>query len=291
LFADKNKIYRSTDNLTNVTEITPLDIAGDPFVATIDSYAMFTNPTEFTIGSTNILMWGTYSVNALTEYININAWCTINEGANIKSVYKAGVTNPPNLAARHIHGIEYNPNNSKVWMWTGDGTDECNIIEGTYTEIGDSWAWAKLLGDNDGGSAATTNSTFYKIGTIRFSGTDVYWVSDSNNGARRGIYKCPYADIADTTKYINIFRGYSQFLNLSEDLNIVTIDNTATIIISNDSGLSYKYLRLYGIPLTTLFYIISKKDTNGYYYIIIKESTEVYGDEYKSKVLKVKLKE
>ncbi len=188
------KIYYSTDNLVNVTECTVLDVSGNPYSpVNANCYMWATSPIYHTIGTKDMLAWANYNV------LNKNSiWYSTDYGVTIKQAYLDGTTDPPNIDADNIHGIAYTGADKKFWIWHGDGTDKCAVIEGTYDDVADTWAWVKIAGDNDGGSSALSNYTYYKIGGFIFDSGYVYWVSDSDNPVRKKIYRCLRADFGVT---------------------------------------------------------------------------------------------
>lgn len=290
------KLYLSTDNLATINEVIPKDIAGNNFTPTsTDNYLMTFVPCKATVGTKTVVAFSNYSINAATEYININVWYTTDSGVTVKSCYLANTTVAPAspLPAKHSHGIFFNPNNSKFWQFTGDGTDECNIIEGTYNDITDAWSWNKLYGDNDGGSTADTNKTFYKISGFHFIGDDVLWTSDSNDDNRRGIFKCAYTDFNNSANYVKILKTAAQcgYSHISGTEYIGSEMAYSRLITSKDL-VSFVKSKIYTINANVLAGFITTFgiDSNGWFIVTIYETAESASDVFNGRVLKVKIK-
>lgn len=196
--------------------------------------------------------------------------------------------------SRHIHQVIFNPNNNTIWIQTGDGTDDCWIIEGTYDPELDTWSFAIVEGDNDGGSATHVNNTWYKISGIVFNGSDIYWSSDSDNSARRTIIKCAYADFGDYTKYEKVFNSSTQSTMASYFTGFGFIarevSNYGKIIYSDDLT-QFSTTQLYSIlnRSTTGVMITPMGIIDGWVYCHIYLSTETYYNWYLGNCIRIKL--
>jgi len=292
--ASDQHIYLSQDNLSTIAEVVPKGIDGNNFTpSTYDNFFASVIPTEFTIGAKTFICWGNYSAIAGTEFDNINIWCTDDNFVTLKSIYKAGIT-APGVTSRHIHQVIFNPNNNTIWIQTGDGTDDCWIIEGTYDPELDTWSFAIVEGDNDGGSATHVNNTWYKISGIVFNGSDIYWSSDSDNSARRTIIKCAYADFGDYTKYEKVFNSSTQSTMASYFTGFGFIarevSNYGKIIYSDDLT-QFSTTQLYSIlnRSTTGVMITPMGIIDGWVYCHIYLSTETYYNWYLGNCIRIKL--
>jgi len=288
LIGTPTKLYLSTDNLATINEVVPKDIAGNNFTpATTDNYLMPLIPTKGVVGTKTVVAFSNYSINAASEYININVWYTTDSGATIKSCYLANTTIAPASAvpARHSHGVHFNPNDSTFWFTSGDGTDECNIIEGTYNDIADTWAWSKLYGDS--------NNTFYKLSGINFIGSDMFWASDSNDMSRRGIYKSAYVGFNNTANYVNILRTYYQCgYCLINGIQLIAAELAYARLITSNDLLSFVRTNLYSLISAITGNLLASigVDSNGWIIVQILELTEPMSSVFNGRVLKVKLK-
>jgi len=278
LIASYDGIIRvSTDNLQSWQTPTVLDINGNPFVVTTNCFQpmLFATVEEVNNEDINLMIWGCYSNNSGTAYYNINIFYTLDRGLTIKSCYKAGVTNPPNLPARHMHALKYREEEDAFWMATGDSSltqAEINWIKGVYDWENDTWSWSYIIGDPVG------STTDYKTVGFMFDEINgyVYFAGDSTNGTTsRGLLKCPISSISKNN-FVKVldFNGHtSGFINEGDIIiygaNIEMYQIYNKLIIGKD-GFDSKYFTtyLYGSN-NTLFmcHDSTRKDDNGYFLI------------------------
>jgi hypothetical protein len=272
IIASANKIYLSTNNLTSFAEVVPTGIDGNPFVATADCYQPLHKINSFVIGGVEMLIWGAYSINVATANININVFYSIDSGATIKSCYKEGVTDPPNLQAQHIHAVTYNTYDNSFWMSTGDNnnpaTGESNWIKGEYDWDNDTWAWSKIAGDLDG-------ACNWKSLGFAFDAANVY-VGDDNNkvpALRPGFWSIPYASITDTGTITRVFAakyaaGHDALFKLPYIIGSGFSQALNPVIITSVSGITgMTGHRLYAYPTSYLGNVSCMDKNNAGWYI------------------------
>ena len=300
-FASKNKFYRSINNLSSVVEITPKDVTGTDYVASLgDNYAQLVIDNYVDISGTEVVVWGAYDGRANATNTDINAWYTKDDFANVKSLCEMGVSDPPLLSARHIHSVNYYATGNYFVIQTGDGTGTCNWIKAEYNLGTDTWTLSKLAGDDEAPSSNFSNYTFYKTVGMAFVGSNVFWGSDSNDPAKNGIWKVPIANIATKGSYVQAFPfPYvgRQAIGLLYDGDIIanSIGVGGYISISKDDGVNFKAGRVYGSPVfinatNGSLFNIHPKDAGGWYLMQIWDSTEDISTQYGGVSLLVKVK-
>lgn len=268
LIAGVTKLYLSTDNLTSFTEITAIGIDGNPYSPTNYCFSVVTPSQPVEVDGQEILVWGCYRTLVNYGDTDINVWYSVDNGATVKSAYKAGVTNPPNLPARHIHYVAYRQSDDSFWVTTGDnflgGETESNILKGNYDWDLDSWTWEKLYGD-----AAAGNT--YKIISVNFYNDSVL-VGDDNTSsiAKRGLWVCPIADLASSANFSVVFSGLQDGADSKmigdEILGRLGFGRNQKVLASSNGGptgiVGNKLSG--GGDIRNFYYIIDKVD-NGWY--------------------------
>jgi len=277
LFATDRKIYLSDDNLATYSEVPVTGIDGNPFVQGT-KYNCFrsTGYNIVDIDGSEILVWGNYTNHSSTRYIDVNVWYTVDNGASVKSCYKANTTGTPvdALAAKHIHAVNYDSIGERFIIQTGDGTDECNWISGVYNWGTDTWVWTKIAGDNDGSSTTYGNGTWYKTTGMFFYGGYAYWGSDSSLAARQGIIRVAYADLVDSSKYEVIYKHSETVVSFYAENNYMIGTGLGKKVIVSNTGESFKLFELVGGNDVRAYYNIINRNTDGYFRLDLSEVTE-----------------
>jgi hypothetical protein len=282
-FASGDKIYRSIDNLTTVTEIGPTGSDGNPYVPVAnENYSQVGCSSFMDEAVGDPIFWGNYSNAAGIMYDNINIWGTVDNFATIKSYYKFGT---PNTDCKHIHNITKHPDGYFV-CHTGDG------------QVGTDARWLKIV-YNDGLDTITLtelysgdNTSKYFASGIGYNDSNVYWCTD---GVDYGVHKVAEADLGTPASFVNIFptKELSAFLLMESDGQMIaSIINTKNqIITSNDAGDIIKANRLYGtIPSNLGYWTIRPKNSAGWYFMQLFEATEGTANYYLKGVMWIKIK-
>lgn len=225
LFSTSNKIYRSTDKILTITDVTATNVFESDGVTpyTIHTPANATNPgiyfgninndpIDYEINGNEIFVWINYC-NVELGAAPINVWYTIDNGVNIKSLYTFGQnpqirddgsvdggstgtllgdsSNP--LICRHGHSCVRNPGTFDWYSCCGDDSsnDEVHWLKHTYDPDNDTWVTTNVATDQ-------SDSSKWKsiIGGI-VSG-EVYFGGDATNAPAQtecGIFKSSIANI------------------------------------------------------------------------------------------------
>jgi hypothetical protein len=240
LFATREKLFLSTDELKSYRQIIVRDRAGREYLPHTPQ-----NPEEpgwyfhsldgvhtWDVDGMEMLVWGNYC-NVLGGAVPVNIYYSTDGGETVKIAYSFGrnpafqekgvapasflgdAGNP--IICRHVHSVAYNPVEKAFYACTGDldrgqNRHECHWLRGTYDAKADTWAWNVLVSVN-------SNSRF-KSGGINFVDGQLYWASDANglNPAiekyDRGIFRCAPADLADPTKHTKLFEAPFEMANM-----------------------------------------------------------------------------
>ncbi|TVR75848.1 MAG: hypothetical protein EA412_14745 [Chitinophagaceae bacterium] len=227
MFGDHQNMFYSHD-WENYYQSTVLDIDGEPFIRTrYDNFTMAGRVNHrVIINGTEVFCWGNYSMTAGTEYVNINAWYTVDKGQTIKSAYAfrsdRDDLESEFLYTRHIHNIDVNPADTTFWMQTGDfttgGVHQSHVLKGSYDLEEDKWNW-ELIGS--GNNFKWCNVVFYE--------GYAYWAWDITPG---GVVKSAYNSISDIEKHEQIFFA----------------PNDCTEVVISDSGEMVVFITMYGGP-------------------------------------------
>lgn len=240
LFATREKLFLSTDQLQSCQEIVVKDREGrdyrphtprDPnqpgwYFHSLDGVH------TWGVDGREMLVWGNYC-NVLGGAVPVNIFYSTDGGKTVKVAYSFGrnphfqepdakpesyLGDPSNsVICRHIHSVAYNPAERAFYACTGDidrgNGHECHWLRGEYDAKADSWDWRVLVSVN--------SNSRYKSGGINFVDGQVYWAADAN-GAKaetepyydRGIFRCAPADIADPSKHTQLFNARYEMANL-----------------------------------------------------------------------------
>lgn len=234
IWATKDKIYISTDNLASYSEITVKDTDGTNWTPTGDgeNFRVINVDRFVDISGVEYLVWGNYgNVNSTNQ---TNVYYTVDSGVNIKIAYSFDNGALP-VDCRHVHAVNFNPNDSSFWVQTGDYINDCNWIKGVYDSELDEWVFSlEKLGSED---------DYSKTAGMYFTATDMYWGSDCTDDTnKRSIFKVPIADIKDENEYVKLYGAENEIISnfkMNSDGEIVS--NTSGeeelyLLISNDYG-------------------------------------------------------
>lgn len=287
-----NKLYISTNNLISLTETSVKDINNDVYIATDYAFHSYFSPTKIEKNGIKMHIWGCYRTTHASDDDDMNIWYTTDEYITVKSCYKAGITDPPNLKARHIHSIIFD--GDYFYVTTGDNNalaiNECNIIKGTYDWELDTFTWEKWYGDVAGERP-------YKWSCFDFYDSSILAISDDSNNKTLGLFSCAVTDIGDPSKFNSKFRTEIEagafifdYPNIVAYLAHPTLDRN-NIVISNAGVNGFVGNKLYGVPasITTIFTLCDKNE-EGYYLLHFVKSSDFIYDKYKNGVLWVKIK-
>ncbi len=230
LFATSEKLYRSTDNLKTIEQVTVKDTRGKDYLPHKPQspdlpgwyFHTLTGINTWEIDGREILVWGNYC-NVIGGAAPVNIYYSTDQGRTVKIAYTFGqnpyyrdngrggggstgtlLGDPDNrVICRHVHSVAYNPDESAFYACTGDRTrpegPECHWLRGTYDAKKDRWDWKVLVSDE--------SNTRYKSGGINFADGKVYWAADANGPQPhdRGIFCCDPADLATPEKHTRLF--------------------------------------------------------------------------------------
>lgn len=274
LFCNQIKSFYSDDNLSTYQESTVLDIDGNPYVASagVGKFTTLNHNGLASINGIEVDMWGPYSQDANTAFVDVNIWKTIDGGATIKSIYKFNSSEPV-LTAYHVHDVSYIKNNTWI-VQTGDNLTHCNWLKLVYDPETDTVTKTSI--------AVSDETGWYKTVGIAQRNTEIVWGSDSDH---YGIYYVDAADIADSSKYKLLYpNNEALFGFFNEDGVYIAVAPIGDMYISTDYGKTWKK----HTPVTTGgptlqetyggYYQIKKKNSNGYYKAEIIESGENLDD-------------
>lgn len=230
LFATREKLFLSTDNLATIDEIIVKNRNGSDYLPHRPK-----NPNQpgwyfhsldgvhtWEIDGSEMLVWGNYC-NVDGGPVPSNIYYSTDSGRTVKIAFAFGQNpdfqmagadrssflgnraNP--LICRHIHAVSYNPVEKAFYACTGDLERghglECHWLRGEYDAKGDRWEWQVLV-------SVDANSR-YKSGGINFVDGHLYWAADANGPKKdsekydRGIFRCAPENLADPSKHTLLF--------------------------------------------------------------------------------------
>jgi hypothetical protein len=239
LFATRNKLFLSTDNLRSHHEITVKRPDGSDYIPhtpqNLDQPGWYFHPLDgvhtWDIDGREILVWGNYC-NVLGGPVPVNIYYSTDGGETVKLAYSFGRNphfqekgTPPekhlgdatnSIICRHIHNVVYNPDERAFYACTGDINrghgSECHWLRGTYDAAADRWDWQVVVSVN-------ANSRF-KSGGINFADGQVYWAADANGPRQpaekydRGIFRCDPKELTDVSKHTQLFAAQFEMANM-----------------------------------------------------------------------------
>lgn len=239
LFATRERLYLSTDNLRSHREITVQTADGQPYRPHVPVdpanpgwyFHSLDGEHCFDVDGKEMLVWGNYC-NVLGGAVPVNLYYSVDGGETVKLAYRFGVNphfqqkkapadatplgDPANpVVARHVHNVTYNPVERAFYACTGDidrgHGKECHWLRGTYDAASDRWEWKVIL-------SVDANSRF-KSGGINFIDGQCYWIADANGPALakrwdRGIFRCDSRELADRSKHEMLFNPGFESANM-----------------------------------------------------------------------------
>lgn len=239
LFATRNKLFLSTDELKSHREIKVKRSDGSDYVPHVpqnpEAPGWYFHPLDgihtWDVDGRELLVWGNYC-NVLGGPVPVNIFYSVDGGETVKLAYSFGrnpnfqekgtepvafLGDPSNtVICRHIHAVTFNPAEQAFYACTGDINrghgDECHWLRGTYDAAADRWDWKVLISVN--------SNSRYKSGGINFVDGQLYWAADAN-GKRsaegtydRGIFRCAPADLTDPRKHEKLFAAEFEMANM-----------------------------------------------------------------------------
>jgi hypothetical protein len=239
LFATREKLFLSTDNLKSHREIIVKNPDGSdylphkPVKADLPGWYFHSLDGDhcFDVDGKEMLVWGNYC-NVLGGAVPVNIYYSTDNGETVKLAYAFGqnpkfqqkeappeasmLGDPKNpLIARHIHNVCYNPAEKAFYACTGDidrtHGKEVHWLRGTYDAKADTWDWKLVI-------SVDSNSRF-KAGGMNFIDSKIYWIADANGPAianrhDRGIFMCDPQDFTDTSKHTLLFNPMFESANM-----------------------------------------------------------------------------
>lgn len=239
LFATRQKLYLSTDNLKTHEEIFVKRRDGSDYIPHTPKDpkqpGWYFHPLDgihtWDVDGKEMLVWGNYC-NVLGGPVPVNIYYSIDGGQTVKIAYSFGrnpkfqekgtepeayLGDPTNsVICRHIHTVAFNPAERAFYACTGDINrghgNECHWLRGVYDAAADSWDWKVLVSVN-------SNSRF-KSGGINFVDGQLYWAADANGPKQpnekhdRGIFRVAPEDLTDPKKHTQLFNAEYEMANM-----------------------------------------------------------------------------
>lgn len=238
LFASRNQLFLSTDNLKTYKPITIKNLDGSDYVPhtpqKTEEPGWYFHPLDgehtWEVDGKEMLVWGNYC-NVRGGPVPVNIYYSTDNGETVKIAYAFGqnpkfqekdtpaekcLGNPENkVLARHVHNVTYNPAENAFYACTGDidrgHGNECHWLRGTYDAKTDKWDWKIIISVN-------SNSRF-KSGGINFVDGKVYWIADANGPKfgpthDRGVFTCDPADIPNKSAHKLLFNPEFESANM-----------------------------------------------------------------------------
>lgn len=196
LFADHQNVYYSRDWETYGVS-TVLNEDGTPYSPEpYDNFSCYKNGTvKKIVEGKEIAVWGNYSTQSSVQFTDkIKVWYSDDYGQTVKCCYTFNT--PTTLPTRHIHAVDFNPNDETFWLQTGDepvdGVDMSHWIKGEYDLSNDHWSWEPFA---SGLAFKTTNMIFHTDGYV-------YWSWDKTPG---GAVRAPITSMGDESTHELLF--------------------------------------------------------------------------------------
>ncbi|WP_165250481.1 hypothetical protein [Paludisphaera soli] len=239
LFATREKLFLSTDDLATHREIIVKDREGKDYLPHTPKdpeqpgwyFHSLDGIHTWDVDGVEMLVWGNYC-NVLGGAVPVNIFYSTDGGETVKIAYSFGrnpefqepgakpesflgdPTNP--VVCRHVHAVMYHPAERAFYACTGDIDSghghECHWLRGTYDAKADAWDWKILVSVN--------SNSRYKSGGINFVDGLLYWAADANGpkpeGEKhdRGIFRCAPGDLADPSKHTRLFDAEFEMANM-----------------------------------------------------------------------------
>jgi len=272
----KTKIYKSTDDLLSLIEITARKINGSVFVPGGPPSSPFEpihiiDEQVLPDGKT-MICWGNYTLSGN----DIVAVFSSIDGETCQMEYaftSGGYTG--DYAARHLHAVSFCEDDGKWYVSTGDANakGELHHLAGTY---GTPWTWEYLFAGDDSLRTKAVGTSF-KNGKI-------YFASDATNNpaiTELGVF---YSDIAT----FSTLTSHQTLFNLPTEVGMMYMDDDKIIITKLRDTTSY-YVYVFDLNcgvldvhvvdvIATTVLMVHKQSTNKYI-------LNVFGDQSNSFVL------
>ena len=236
IFATRNKLFLTTDNLKSYKQIVVKDRDGSDYIphTPLDPerpgwyFHALDGVHTWNVHGREMLVWGNYC-NVLGGAVPVNIYYSTDQGQTVKTAYSFGRNprfqekggtplgdrdNP--VICRHIHCVAYNPAEDAFYACTGDhdveGRHECHWLRGIYDADRDRWNWQVQV--------SSDSNSRYKSGGINFVDGQLYWSADANGriaaGEKydRGIFRCAPSDLADPSKHTMLFNPEYESANM-----------------------------------------------------------------------------
>lgn len=238
LFATREKLFLSTDNLKTLRPVTVRNRDGGDYVPHTPKnpdqpgwyFHSLDGEHTWDVNGSEMLVWGNYC-NVLGGPVPVNIYYSTDGGQTVKIAYSFGqnpnfqqkgaepgtllgdARNP--LICRHVHCVAYNPGENAFYACTGDidrgHGNECHWLRGTYDAKSDAWDWKLLISVN--------SDSRYKSGGINFVGGRLYWAADANGPKvgpehDRGIFSCNPAEFTRKEAHTRLFNPGFESANM-----------------------------------------------------------------------------
>ncbi|WP_145074291.1 hypothetical protein [Aureliella helgolandensis] len=301
LFATRQKLFLSTDNLATYRQITVTDRNGQDYLPHTpvdpDQPGWYFHPLDgehtWDVQGKEMLVWGNYC-NVIGGAVPVNIYYSTDNGETVKIAYSFGqnpkfqqtgatpetmlgnAANP--LVARHIHGVTYNPVENAFYTCTGDIDrgfgNECHWLRGTYEAASDTWDWNVLVSVN--------SDSRFKSGGINFVDGQLYWAADANGpkvGPKhdRGIFRCAPEDITNKAAHTRLYDMEFESANMIIQDGVIlsalyapASTSTCGFVYSPDMGKTWAEYDLneFGPRSGCRF---SKKNTDGWFRVDLRK--------------------
>ena len=294
LFGTNNKIYKSTNQLNTITEITVTD-GGSNYVPHIpisascpgNYFRRLNVASKNYISGNEILVWGNYT-NVSGGAAPVNIYYSADNGATVKIAYKFGQnpyykdngTSTPGISGnlvgdsgnaifcRHVHSIAYNNDLNEFYVSTGDAYkdegSEIRWMKGVYNSVTDTWTWSVLI------TASAANR--YKAVGLHYNSGYVYWAADNTDWGvgENGIWKSLISDIGTIGNHVRLYSGNTEVLadmKIDSDGSLIAVPDNASNVIyySKDFGVTTTKLTINELSGPMRLEKINNKNSDGYY--------------------------
>lgn len=301
LFATREKLFLSTDNLKTHRRITVKDREGrdyqphTPVNPDLPGWYFHSLDGEhvWDINGSEMLVWGNYC-NVIGGPVPVNIYYSTDSGQTVKIAYSFGqnpnfqqkgaepgallgdAKNP--VICRHVHAVAYNPDENAFYACTGDidrkHGKECHWLRGTYDARSDAWDWKVII--------SVDSDSRFKSGGINFAGGKVYWAADANGPKvgpehDRGIFSCAPADLTRWEAHTRLFNPGFESANMIIQDGVMIASHCAPastyatgIIYSPDMGKTWvQYdLKEFGPRSPVRFH---KKNSDGWFRVDLRK--------------------
>ena len=188
-FCTDTKVYKSTDGLLNISEITPLDELGNNYLPALgkDNFTNISPIYSKDTASGQMIVWGNYGG------ADVYAIWTSIDGNDCKMVYRFGAGY--DYSCTHIHCVSYISTDNAWYCATGDTAGLTHWMRGEYNELEDTWAWERIIEGDDNDQTKSLS--------IQEKDSYIYWLSDQTDGTDKlGIWHCLPANISNIANHV-----------------------------------------------------------------------------------------